>query len=298
MARPPLLLWGHRVMGHQLPQSLPATRSHREVVGLLGDGAGMAGLAGVIPGSLDQVADAMLEASLDGLERAKRDDGLIYSFYLLTQITHAARLGDDFSLRLRELGVAPPPMAFHPTPGGDAGVADTIYTLVANFTNAVDQRLTDRSTRSDLGEIAIRAAAESLTTLCEDNASTLFGSSQESVQDALYKLSTKNGFAKLSQDFFARMTRGFLIYNLSKELSNHVGPGRRFGDISEHNDFIRGLDQHCRTASSVLEAFSGQWYSKHKFQGGITERKTFGWVSHALDKMRSALRYSGGPDAA
>lgn len=267
-------------------------------MGLLGDGAGMQGLAGVIPGSLDEVADAMLEASIEGFERAKRDDGLIYSFYLLTQITHAARSEDGFVLRLRELGVAPSPLAIHSTLGGDAGVADTIYHLVANFTNAVDQRLHSRGTRSDLGEIAVRAATESLTSLCEDRASTLFGSSQETVQNALYQLSTKSGFAKLSQDFFARMTSGFLIYNLSKELSNHVGPGRRFGDISEHNDFIRGLDQHCRFTASVLEEFSGQWYSKHNFQGGITERKTFGWIGHALDKMKSALQHSGGPDAA
>lgn len=258
----------------------------------------MSGLAGVIPGSLDQVADAMLDASIEGFERAKRDDGLIYSFYLLTQITQAARSDEGFAQRLRELGVAPPALAVHSTLVSDAGVADTIYDLVANFTNAVDQRLTSRGTRSDLGEIAVRAATESLTALCEDKASTLFGSSQETVQDALHQLSTKSGFSRLSQDFFARMTSGFLIHNLSKELSNHVGPGRRFGDISEHNAFIGGLDQHCRSAASVLDVFAGQWYSKHNFQGGITERKTFGWVGHALDKMKSALRHSGGPDAA
>lgn len=286
-------------MGHHQVESLPANRSHKRVVGLLGEGAGMGGLPGVSPGTLDQIADAMLEASLAGFERAKRDRGLIHAFYLLTQVTRAAREGDRFSSALSELGIVSPTAAL--TRSGaeaTAGTADTIYDLVANFTNAVDQHLATTRGRTDIGEIAQRAAAQSLTVLCEEHATTLYGTGADAVQDALYRLSTKSGFARLSQDFFSRLTSGFLIYHLSKELSNHVGPGRRFADIREHNAFLSGMESHCRAAASVLGDFAGTWYSKHNFEGGITERKTFGFVGHALNKMKDALRHMGSSNAA
>ncbi len=78
---------------HQL-EGLPARRPWKHVVGLLGEGAGMAGLPDVAPGSLEAVADATMDASVTGLSRAKGDDGLAYAFYLLTQVTQAARQKD------------------------------------------------------------------------------------------------------------------------------------------------------------------------------------------------------------
>jgi len=286
-------------MGHHQVEALAATRSHKRVVALLGDGAGMAGLPGVGAGTLDEIADAMLEASLDGLERAKTDEGLIQTFYLLTQVTQAARADRDFEARLAALGVVNPAAAI----SGQASLAaaasiNSIYDLVANFTNAVDQHLAFRHTRTDLGELAQRAAAQSITALCEDSANTLYGTGSDAVQDSLYRLSTRAGFTRLSHDFFSRLTSGFLIYNLSKELSNHVGPGRRFANVDEHNAFLDAMEGHCRTAASVLKDFSGKWYTRHNFEGGITPQKSFGFIGHALDKVRDALRHLGGSDEA
>lgn len=286
-------------MGHHQVESLPATRSHKRVVAMLGDGAGMAGLPGVGPAALEQVADAMLTAALAGFERASRDEGLIHAFYLLTQITQAARDESRFEQRLVELGVVGPAGALRaPEHDTGGGIADTIYELVANFTFAIDEHLARTRARTDLGEIAQRAAAQSLTVLSHEYANTLFGTGPDAVQDALRRLSTQSGFARLTQDFFARVTSGFLIYHLSKELSNHVGRGRRFADVSEHNAFLTAMEAHCRTASSVLGDFAGTWYSKHNFQGGITRRKSAGFVGHALEKVSDALTHLGGSDAA
>lgn len=285
-------------MGHHQVESLAATRPWKRVVGTLGVGAGMAGLPGVEQGSLEAVADATLEASLDGLERAKSDPGLRHVFYLLTQITQAARQ-EDFATALERLGVRQPAMALA-LPGIESaagGTADTIYDLVAHFTNAVDRHIREGRVRSDIGELAQKAAAQSLTNLCEHRSETLFGSTEDSVQDALRRLSTKAGFARLTRDFFARLSGEYLVYHLSRELSNHVGPGRRFESVHEHNEFLGALDSHCRTASSALTDFAGTWYSKHNFEGGITERKAGGFTAHALDKMRDALRHVGGGHA-
>lgn len=285
-------------MGHHQVESLAATRPWKRVVGTLGVGAGMSGLPGVEPGSLEAIADATLEASLDGLERAKSDPGLRHVFYLLTQITLAARQ-EDFAAALDRLGVRQPAMALA-LPGEQpaSGTADTIYDLVAHFTNAVDRNIRERRVSSDIGELAQKAAAQSLTSLCENRSETLFGSTEDSVQDALRRLSTKAGFARLTRDFFTRLSGEYLVYHLSRELSNHVGPGRRFESVHEHNEFLNALDSHCRTASRALIDFAGTWYSKHNFEGGITERKAGGFTAHALDKMRDALRHVGGGHAA
>ena len=284
-------------MGHHQVESLPVTPSHRRVVAMLGDGAGMTGLPGVGQAALAQVADAMLTAAIAGFERAASDEGLIHTFYLLTQITQAARDEDRFNERLAELGVTGSAWEFSPFQGDGAAIANTIYDLVGNFTYAIDDHLARTRTRSDLSEIAQRAAAQSLTVLGQEYANTLFGTGPDAVQDALRRLSTQSGFARLTQDFFGRVASGFLIYHLSKELSNHVGPGRRFADVSEHNAFLSAMEAHCRTASSVLKEFSGTWYSKHNFQGGITPRKSAGFVRHALEKVSAALTHLGASDA-
>lgn len=284
-------------MGHHQVESLPVTPSHRRVVAMLGDGAGMTGLPGVGQAALAQVADAMLTAAIAGFERAANDEGLIHTFYLLTQVTQAARDEDRFNERLAELGVTGSAWEFSPSQGDGTAIANTIYDLVGNFTYAIDDHLAMTRTRSDLSEIAQRAAAQSLTVLGQEYANTLFGTGPDAVQDALRRLSTQSGFARLTQDFFGRVASGFLIYHLSKELSNHVGPGRRFADVSEHNAFLSAMEAHCRTASSVLKEFSGTWYSKHNFQGGITPRKSAGFVRHALEKVGDALTHLGGADA-
>lgn len=280
---------------HQL-ESLPARPPWKRVVGLLGDGAGMGGLAGVAPGTLEEIADATMSASDAGLKRAKRDEGLSYAFYLLTQVTQAARQA-DFAKALTRCGVRAPDLAAAGDAGADAKPADTIYELVANFTNAVDRHLRKTRTRSDISELAQRAAAESLTSLCAGPSQTLFGTSAETVQQSLRTFSTKAGFARLAREYFARLSREYLVYHLSRELSNHVGPTRRFSGVAEHNRFLRELDTHCRTSTVIVEEFAGTWYSKHNFHGGITREKAGGFVAHALDKMREALQYTGGPHA-
>ena len=258
----------------------------------------MAGLPGVAPGSLEAIADATMDASDTGLGRAKGDDGLAYAFYLLTQVTQAARQ-KDFARALDQAGVRTPALAVAAPAGEEAkpgGIADTVYDLVANFTDAVDRHLRRSRTRTDIGELAQRAAAESLTALCTGPSETLWGTSEETVQQSLKAFSTKVGFARLSREFFGRLAREYLVYHLSRELSNHVGRSRRFTNVAEHNEFLRDLDNHCRTSTVVLEDFAGIWYSKHNFRGGITREKAGGFVAHALDKMREALQYTGGKD--
>ena len=280
-------------MGSHEFLSLPQTSPFRVVVGLLGTGADFGGAAGVAAGTIDAIADATLDASLAGLERAKSDDGLGFAFYLLTQVTQAARQ-PDFLATVNRLGLqAPKATQAGPISDSTAGEYD-VFDLVASFTTTVDRHLLHTRARTDIGELAQQAAAESLTALCRPRSETLFGSSLETVKDSLRALSSKKGFATLTQDFFARLARKYVLYHLSRELSNHVGQGRRFPSIVEHNDFLKQLDDHCHVSSRMLRTFAGDWYSKANWKGGVTPRKAKGFIAHALDKMRFALKHQGG----
>jgi len=295
-------------MGSHLFFGLPRSQPYKRVVALLGNGAGGGGTGGASAGSLAQVADATLEASVDGLERAKADPGLAYCVHLLVLITRAARNPNSvgFIEALHSAGI--------PSFGAIAGLPDaprvsgssnyTLYDLTSGFTAAVDRHLRRNRIQTEMAELAQFAAAESLSALCGPSTEEqLFDSQRDvdgpaatdeartNVQKALRNLSTQKGFARLAHDFFARTVRKYLEYHLSRELPNHVGAGRRFHTADEHNQFLRQLDEHCRTSTRVMRQFAGEWYSLHNFRGDLTLEKTRGFAAHALDKVRGAMVY-------
>lgn len=287
-------------MGHHQLYGLPRTPAFKRVVSLLGNGAGASGAAGVGPGTLEDIAEATLHASDMGMERAKGDEGLAYCLYLMATLTRAATQ-DDFAAALSGAGLPSMPTSL----GGEDGPASptgqtsdyTVFDLVSGFSAAVDRHLRETRSRTDIGELAQLAASESLSALCSRNAVTLFGTTKETVQESLRKLSTQKGFASLSHEFFARLTRRYLEYHLSRELSNHVGPDRRFGGAGDHNAFLQQLDDHCRVTTGVIRQFAGEWYSLHRFKEDITLRKTKGFAAHAIDKVRDAFAYREEMDA-
>jgi hypothetical protein len=275
---------------------MPRTGGYRRLISLLGDSAGGGTVAGVAVGTVGQIADATLGASLEGLKRAKRDETLAYCFFLLVRITRAARdvkfieaLADTGVLTPAQISGLPDAPIFHSTE--EYGLFD----LTSGFVAAIDDRVRATRTRTDIGELANLAAAESLSALCAPRTDSLFGNTgRGGVQLSLRSLSTRNGFARLAHDFFARLIRRYLEYHLSRELANHVGPGRRFRHVDDHNDFLQQLDDHCRVATSVMRKFAGDWYIKHNFKGDLSVPKAKDFASYAIDKVRGALAYQEG----
>jgi hypothetical protein len=281
-------------MGHHYLDGMVRTHPYKRVVALLGESAGGAGAINIEPGTLEEIAEATLVASDDGLERAKADEGLTYCLYLLTEITRAARQ-KNFGSALARAGLPSPGQVVDSAGSQGAPRAEyTVFDLVSGFSIAVDRHLRRTRARTDIGEMAQMAAAESLTALCSARATTLFGSTEQSVQDSLRPLSTQKGFGTLAHDFFSRLARRYLEYHLSRELSNHVGGNRRFESVNEHNEFLARLDTYCRTSAGIVREFAGDWYSVHKFKDDITLEKTRGFAAHAVDKLRAALSYQGG----
>jgi hypothetical protein len=261
-------------MGHIRLGSLPKTQKWNQVVRLIDSGA-----------DVERIAAASADAAEHGLDRASQDEGLAYAFWLLTQIPQAAR-HPNFSERLWELGFT------------GLSSKPTLFEIVAAFTRAVDGHVRERGKRTDLGEMAQHAASETLASLAGRELPSLFGPTASDVQQALAKLGTSDRFSIVARDFFSRLTSRSLNYFLSRELSKHVGPNKRFAAIGDHSDFNVALDLHCREASRIIKEFSGGWCGKTLQQEKQISRDDARKFAHvAFKKLRTELRKRRDADA-
>jgi hypothetical protein len=246
-------------MGHIRLGRLPRTRKWQEVVGLLGTGA-----------ATSEVAAATLRDSKGGLERASRDPALIQSFWLLTQLPLCARR-PDFVQELGKIGVS-------------VSGEPTVTELIGGLSDAVDTHIHRTGGRTDLGEIAQMSAAGSLANVLGTRTASLFGSTPEDVHRELSRLGTPANFSLLARDFFARLTERYLMYFLSRELSNQLG------SVHANRQFREGLSLHCKQASKIVEQYAADWFSKANYKGGITPRKAAGFIGHAVTKLAAELK--------
>jgi hypothetical protein len=260
-------------MGHIRLGTLPRTRKWNQVVELIASDAKVEGIAA-----------ASAEAAENGLERASRDEGLAHVSWLLTQIPEAAR-GGNFSERLAELGL-------------QVSNEPTLLEILAAFTRAVDSHVRHGGKRTDLGEMAQLAGSETLASLLGRELPSLFGPTAADVRLAVAKLGTSDQFSILAREFFSRLVSRSLGYFLSRELSKHVGPNKRFAAVGEHSEFNVALDLHCRQASRIIKEFSGGWYGKTLHQEKAITRDAARRFAHvAFKKLRAELRKRRDADA-
>ena len=259
-------------MGHLRVGRTPDTAPWRKIVELVAEGAPVA-----------DIAQSTLEAAQRGLNLAKGDEGLAHAVYLLAHITIAARDEKTFVDRLGTLGLDIPQGA-------------NVYDLAGAFSDAMDSYLRDTRSRTDFGEIAQLAAVESLSGLIGPRSQNLWESDDASVQPAVRELSTKTGFATLSHDFFSKFMNRYLTYHLSRELAQHVGPNQRFRDPNEHSEFLERLSTHTRQAAVIVQDYAGGWYSKSKYETGITKASARSFAAYSLTKLRNEMKIRGERD--
>jgi hypothetical protein len=253
-------------MGHQRLGRLPGTRKFRQVIDLISGGA-----------KVETIAAATSVAAEAQMIDASNDPAVKQAVWLLTQIPVAARQ-EDFASELKRLGLR---------------VSDrpTLIEVVTAMTDAIDRNVGKTGGRTDLGEMAQLSAAESLNAVAGRELSDLFGVTPDKAKSTLGGLGTEKQFAILARDFFSRLARRQLSYFLSRELAQHVGANSRFHTIREHRDFEAALDLHCREASRIIKEFSGEWFSKHNYEGGITEAKAGRFAHVAFKKLREELQH-------
>ncbi len=253
-------------MGHVRLGVLPQSRKWRQVVAELRLGASVAGIAALAA-----------DAAETSLQATAADPAFLHAFWLLTQVPLAAR-GPAFAAELGRLGIM---VTDHPS----------LLDLVAAISAAVDRHARNQGGRTDLGEMAQMAAVESLTAVVAPTLPSLFGPSPEEVQRAIGRLAGGDRFSALAREFFARLTLRTLDYYLSRELSYHIGEGKRFRDDGARSQFDQALDWHCQEASRIIEEFAGGWYGKNVYQGeGLTPDAVSRFAPIAFKKIRAELR--------
>jgi hypothetical protein len=197
------------------------------------------------------------------------------AFFLLTQIPQAA-LSDGFAESLRRLGLR-------------VGDGPTLVEVGCAMMDAIDRFVARLGRRTDFGEIAQLSAIESLQAVAGRELPDLFGAIEVRTRSALGALGKGPEFAVLARDFFARLTRRHLTFYLDRELAFHVGSGRRFSNLLDHDEFEEAIILHCREASRIIKEFAEQWYEKHLVEGGIDRDKAGGFVAVAAAKIRDEL---------
>ncbi len=251
-------------MGHQRLARLPRSKRWDEVIRLI-----------LGSSEVGEIALAASQAAERSMIDASEDPATRYSMWLLARLPLAAR-EPDFHSAMSELGLECP---------ARPSLADVVCAVMA----AIDLRVPVHN-RTDYGEIAELSAAEAMYSVFGREYDQLFDAGPDHTQSVIATFGTVTQFPVLARDFFARLTRRHLDYYLSRELSGHVGPGRRFATVREHQAFEAALDQHCRETTRIIQEYSGEWLSKHNFEGGINLGKAGRFVSYASEKIRDELR--------
>ena len=177
----------------------------------------------------------------------------------------------------------------------------SLLDITTSFTKTVDSYLQENRARTDISEMAIMSATETISDIVGERTQNLFGTTTDDIQKAFKNLSTNKQFGLLSREFFTRFTQRYLAYFVSRELSNHVGGERRFKNIEEHSEFSKALKLHCHQTTEILERFAGGWYSKANYEGygSISAQSAVGFIQYAFEKLKNELKARNtmdGPD--
>jgi len=258
-------------MGHTRLGLMPKTRKWRAVIELMAressDGSLMAD-------DVHDIARKALEAAQAGLENAKKDPGLKYTFYLLTQIVLAARR-DNWVECLGNIGINLPRNA-------------SGFDLACETQLAIDNFISHEGMRSDIAEIAQKSIGQALSELTIRGTASLFEPSSADLQMALREHSTKTGFSDLSQKFFGNFVAHFLNFYLSRVTAGSLDT-QRLKQLGDLNEFNRALQLHCEQSARIIRDFSGDWYSKTEYQEGINQANTTRFIAVAIKKIKSEL---------
>jgi hypothetical protein len=249
-------------VGHFRLGKFPRSQEWQDVVALI---AGHA--------SAGQVAVAAVLAAETGLAAAARDAGVVATVHLLLRLPIAARQ-ESFPAALDGFGVR---------------VSDdpSLMEVIGAVSDAIDAALPNNRGRTDLGEMAQTAAAETLAAAVGPTARSMFGAAAEDVRAAVAELATVKRFGLFARMFFGRFTYKVLDYYLSRALADQVGEGRRFTTLGQQAEFSTALETYCKEAARYVDEFSGEWASKAKYAGGgdVPRDRVPPFVGGAMKKL-------------
>jgi hypothetical protein len=265
-------------VGHTRLGKLPKTQKWLDLVGQIA-GSQVSGRVLTAASYVEAIAAQTLEASRAGLDNAKHDSGVLYAFYLLTQVALASRSANwEDSLARHGIHLA-----------GDG----TVFNLTAEIQAAIDRHVSESSSgATDLSEMAQQSVGEALMSLADSRTTNLFGVGDDEVRRIIRTLSTKKGFGELGQRFFGRFVARFLNFYLSRATAAALG-GPRLPDLAGVAEFNQALRTHCDQTARIVRDFCGEWYSKTAYQEGINPENASRFLAVAVKKLTSELEQGG-----
>ena len=266
-------------MGHTRLGNLPKSQKWQDLVRRIA-GSQVSGNSLSAASYVEAIAAQTLEASRAGLDNAKHDSGVLYGFYLLTQVTLASR-----SRNWEDT------LALH---GIHLSNESTVFDLTSEIQAAIDRHVSRSSSgATDLSEMAQQSVGEALISLADTRTASLFEGSRDEVRNAIRTLSTKKGFGELGQRFFGRFISRFLNFYLSRATAAALG-GPRLPDLAGVAEFNQALRTHCDQSARIVRDFCGEWYSKTAYQEGINPENASRFLAVAVRKLSSELEQQGG----
>lgn len=267
-------------MGHTRLGPLSKSRSWNQVVETL-TGSRLGGFSLSSSAShVNVIAAQTLKAARATLARASDDAGVRYTFYLLTQVALASRRR-DWRATLDEHGIV-------------LSDQSSVFDLTAEVQGAIDRYVIGTAVgATDVSEMAQQAVGEALTGLLGAHTPSLFeDADSKDLKNAMRTLSTKKGFGRLGQRFFARFIARFLNFHLSRASAAGLGSPRlqNLGHIGEFNE---ALTNHCEESARIVRDFCGDWYSKTEYEQGIDLANSSRFLGVAVKKLRSELQHQG-----
>jgi hypothetical protein len=260
-------------VGHIHLGVLPKSKVWKDVVSAIAEAAPDA-----------HVVAASARAAEKDLLNAANDLIFVEAVRLLLAIPLAAR-SDDFSdgLRRLELQVSESP---------------DVFEIVSASMARLDQIARSRGSTSDLGELASRALAKSLTDSISSNLPGLFKATPEDIQASTRRLSYSGGVSPYVRGFFGNLVSSCLSYWLDRTLPLQVSSAGRFDNVGERADFNFALHQYTSEGSRIIQEFASGWYGKTLHdKGGFTERDSAKFGAVCLKKICSELRLRWPDDA-
>ena len=266
-------------MGHTRIGNLPKTQKWRDLVARIAGSRVSGGLLSAAS-YVDAIAAQTLVASRKGLDNAKHDAGVLYAFYLLTQITLASRSANWEDALTRH--------------GIRLARDSTVFDLTSEIQTAIDRHVSRSSSgATDLSEMAQQSVGEALMSLADTRAVNLFGGSSDEVRNAIRTLSTKKGFGELGQRFFGVFVARFLNFYLSRATAAALG-GPRLPELADVAEFNVALRAHCDQSARIVRDFCGAWYSKTAYKEGIDLQNASRFLAVAVRKLSNELEQQGG----
>jgi hypothetical protein len=250
-------------LGHTRLGLIPKSRRWDRVVELVLESAE----SGDLVPNVGAIAAGTVDVASLALRDSASDPGLVYSFYLLA--------GLGLGGRRSVTDAAPFELDEH----------DSVYDLLAQLQEAVDDHVAERGGSSDFSEMAQQAAGTALLELLESDASSLFGTGRDELERGLKRIASGTGFSQLSQRFFGDYLSRFLNFYLSRVTAQ----SSRYGDFRQLNDFNDELRTYCYQSARIVSDFASAWLSRTAHFEGLTLENTERFMYVATGKLASEL---------